>query len=144
MHAKDELSRDRDVPEDERWNRVNGKIENFLFETLAIKATVIRVTIPEDGKHITTHLDDRGRFIYSIVEENEFALHGIEIHLFALNQSAKNTFTRHMGIPSVRFGSVFLFKNGFRIYPFGEEEEDSWGLTAGSSRGRLDSLVREI
>lgn len=140
LHAKDELSQDREAPEDERWNRVNGKIENFLFETLAIKATVIRVTIPDDGEHITTRLDDRGKFIYSIVEKNEFTLHGIDIHLFALNQSAKNTFTRHMGIPSVAFGSVFLFKNGFRIYPFGEVGEDSWGIDRRKQQGQARFL----
>jgi signal transduction histidine kinase len=135
LHAKDECLQDKEVSDEEQWKRVNGKIENFLFEALAIKATVIRVTIPEDGKHITTCLEDRGKFIYSVVEENKFNLHGIDIHLFALNQSAKNTFTRHMGIPSVQFGSVFLFKNGFRIYPFGEEGEDSWGIDRRKQQG---------
>ncbi|MGA2061962.1 MAG: ATP-binding protein [Thermoguttaceae bacterium] len=135
LHAKDELSQDKKVPKDEKWNRVNGRIKNFLFEALAIKSTVIRVTIPEDGKNLTTRLEDRGKFIYSVVEENKFNLHGIDIHLFALNQSAKNTFTRHMGIPSVQFGSVFLFKNGFRIYPFGEEGEDSWGIDRRKQQG---------
>jgi signal transduction histidine kinase len=33
-----------------------------------------------------------------------------------------------MGIEPVNYGSIFLFKNGFRVYPFGNKGDDSWGL----------------
>ena len=33
-----------------------------------------------------------------------------------------------MGIKSADYGSVFLYKNGIRIYPFGEPGEDSFSL----------------
>ena len=29
-----------------------------------------------------------------------------------------------MGVNIVEYGSVFMYKNGFRIYPYGEEGED--------------------
>jgi len=135
LHAEDERLADKQVAHDEPWKRVNGKIETFLFEELRIKSTSVCVTIPPDGGPISTRLEDRGKFVYRITEENASGLHGIDIHLFALNQSAKNTFTRRMGIPAVQFGSVFLFKNGFRIYPFGEEGEDSWGIDRRKQQG---------
>jgi len=105
---------------------VNGKIKNTLFETLKIKTTNIRVTITEDGKNIISELTDRGDLIYKITEKNPFKnLFNIETFLFQLNRSAKVTFTKLMGINQIDFGSVFMYKNGFRIYPFGESGDDS-------------------
>jgi len=105
---------------------VNGKIENKLFETLQIKTTNIKVWITEDGKKIISELWDRGDLIYKITENNPFShLHNINTYLFQLNRSAKMSFTRLMGINQIDFGSVFMYKNGFRIYPFGESGDDT-------------------
>jgi signal transduction histidine kinase len=40
-----------------------------------------------------------------------------------------------MGMASVRFGSVFLFRNGFRVYPIGEEGDDSFGIDRRKQQG---------
>ena len=49
---------------------VNGRVGNFIFETLQEKTTFIRVSI-EDG-HINTSLTDRGELIYKIREPNPY------------------------------------------------------------------------
>ena len=104
---------------------INGRINNFIFEKLELKTTYIAVDISEDGERLTTELFDRGADVYRLVEDNpyktdKYKLSNIRIYLFALNQSAKNIFSRHMGISVVDFGSVFVYKNGFRIHPIGE------------------------
>jgi signal transduction histidine kinase len=33
-----------------------------------------------------------------------------------------------MGVPPVQFGSIFLFKNGFRVFPIGEQGVDTFGI----------------
>ena len=93
---------------------------------LEIKTTNIAVEISQDGEFITSTLQDRGSLIYKIKEKNTFSsnLSNIRIYLFQLNRSAKANFARLMGIPSVQYGSIFMYKNGFRVYPFGEEGED--------------------
>ena len=40
-----------------------------------------------------------------------------------------------MGIPSVQFGSIFLFRNGFRVLPIGAEEDDFFGLNRRKQQG---------
>lgn len=140
LRADGQREADREVAEDEPWAVVNGRIENFLFEELKIRSTEVRVSVSDDGEYVTTELHDRGRFVYRIAEENEYDIHGIEVHLFALNQAAKNVFTRRMGVPSVQYGSVFLFKNGFRVYPFGEVGEDSWGIDRRKQQGQARFL----
>ena len=69
----------------------------------------------------------------------------IKIHLFQLNQAAKINFRKVMGIPPVQYGSVFMYKNGFRVYPFGEEGEDSLGIDRRKQQGYARYLgTREI
>ncbi|MBN8695870.1 MAG: sensor histidine kinase [Bacteroidetes bacterium] len=135
-----------DVQEtDSRW-KVNGLVKNFIFEKLGLKTTQIFSIISEDGKFVTTELIDRGELIYKVKEKNNFSLlANIKYHLFYLNTSAKNNFYRQMRIRSVDFGSVFLYKNGIRIYPFGEEGKDSFGMDKRKAQGYSRNLgTREV
>ncbi len=50
-----------------------------------------------------------------------------------------------MGMRSVEFGSVYLFINGFRIPPYGEIDNDSFGLEMRKGQGQRRYLGgREI
>jgi hypothetical protein len=114
---------------------VNGRVGNFIFSALKEKTTFIEVEI-SDGL-IRTALRDRGELIYRVQEANTYShlnRSGFRCEIYYLNQSAKLTFARRIGVPSVRFGSVFVFRNGFRVYPIGDENDDWFGLTAESSR----------
>ena len=122
--ASDELVQDKN--EKIERNKLNGKIKNFIFETLGLKTTQIKVEIIENGGVVKTTLTDRGKEIYWIKERNHYPLlSDIKINLFVLNFEAKINFKKQMDIRSVDYGSVFIYKNGFRIYPFGEEGDDT-------------------
>lgn len=153
LYAPEYLEQDKLVEKSRQWEVVNGPIKNFLFENLGLKTTFINVMIPQDGSYVHTTLVDRGTLIFELKELNtfgydDFKLSGVEVSLFALNRSAKSHFTRYMGTPLVNFGSVFLYKNGFRVHPIGEVGDDSFGLdsrkTQGTSRylGTRDVLGR--
>jgi len=105
-------------------DRVNGAVRNFIFEHLEIKTTQIITEIKPDSNVIVTTLKDRGRDIYTLTEKSPYTISGVKIILFQLNRSAKISFTGMMGLQPLKYGSVFMYKNGFRIYPFGEEGED--------------------
>jgi signal transduction histidine kinase len=53
-----------------------------------------------------------------------------------LNPYAKVYFEKQMGIRSVDFGSVYLFINGFRIPPYGDIDNDSFGMEVRKTQGR--------
>ena len=117
--APDEILRDQ--KENEIRKKVNGIIKNVVFESLGLKTTQIKVSIIENGGVIQTTLIDRGVEIYSLKEKNPYnKLFDITILLFVLNRAGKMNFKKIMGVNSVEYGSVFIYKNGFRIYPFGE------------------------
>jgi len=125
---------------------VNGRVGNFIFSTLREKTTFIQVSIADN--HIHTTLTDRGELIYKIREPNSYKQldqSGFKCEIYYLNQSAKLTFARRVGLPSVQFGSVFLFRNGFRVYPIGNDGDDWFGFDRRKQQGYARFLgTREI
>ena len=130
---------DDDVIE-EYYKKVNGTVKNLIFETLKLKTTSIEVAISDDGKEMVTKLVDRGEDIYKITESSPFNLHNIYFKIYHLNQSAKVTFSRRMGFPIYKYGHVAVYKNGFRIYPFGDVEEDNFGVDIRKSHKEFSRL----
>jgi signal transduction histidine kinase len=111
------------------YNTINGEIKNFIFDQLDIRTTKITSTISTDGKFMSTKLVDRDMFIYEVTEHNKYELlKNVSVTLYFLNRSAKTIFSRRMGIQPVEYGSIFVYKNGFRIYPYGERGDDSLGI----------------
>ena len=144
LAVPDEESADKD--ETETRDRVNGRIKNFLFEELGVRTTEIHCEVDKDGEKITTTLTDRGTLIYRLVERCPFDhLQNIRVHLFALNRSAKIHFKKVMGVANVQYGSVFLYKNGFRVHPLGEEGDDRLGIDRRKQQGMARYLgTRDI
>ncbi|MBU2914845.1 ATP-binding protein [Reichenbachiella agariperforans] len=121
-------------------DRVNGPVKNGILDILNLKTTQISITISDEL--IDTKLIDRGTLIYHISEDNKSfdLIEDLKLDLYYLNTSAKNNFTRNMGIQPVNFGSIFLFKNGFRVQPYGEIGDDSWGLDYRTQQGYARTL----
>ncbi len=112
--------------EKERNEKFIGKIENTIFQKLDFKTTSIECEIVDQGKCILTTLKDKGETIYWIKEWFDYYpyIKNVRITLYYLNTYAKAFFTKQTGFRSVQYGSVFLFLNGFRIPPYGEEGDD--------------------
>lgn len=127
---------------------INGPIQNFIFSTLQEKTTFIEVTLSKDGSYFETALTDRGELVYRIREKNPHAAMAnshFQCQIFYLNLSAKQTFKRRIGIQSTQFGSVFLFKNDFRVFPVGDDGDDWWGLSKRKQQGYARFLgTREV
>jgi len=129
-----EREKNNDKNEDIERNKVNGLVKNFIFEVFNIKTTHVIVIIKDDK--IITELIDRGELIYKIEEENTYNLiEDAKYSLFFLNRAAKYNFSLIMGIRPVQFGSIFLFKNGFRVYPYGNVGDDSLKIDRRKQQG---------
>ncbi|HRG69580.1 MAG TPA: sensor histidine kinase [Saprospiraceae bacterium] len=135
INVLDEIETDKHF--EEYHQKVNGPVSNFIFHALDFRTTKIQSSISNDGKQITTKLTDGGTLIYEIKEINKWELLShIDSTIYYMNMSAKQTFARRMGLSSNRFGHIFLYKNGFRIYPYGEPGEDTFKIDARKSQGR--------
>ena len=118
-------------------NIVNGEIKNLIFETLEIKTTkIVSKVLNEKQKQIETSLIEGGKLVYKIIEENKYQnLFNVDCELYFLNHSAKLTFKKRMGVDSVSYGHVFIYKNGLRIYPYGDRYEDPLKMDNRKSQG---------
>ena len=117
---------------------VNGKVENPILDILRGRTTAIHVKLIDAGKVIDSRLEDRGELIYHIKEKNPYPFlkrSEFSAAVYFLNRSAKSVFARRMGLPSIHFGSIFLFRNGFRVFPIGQEHDDFFGLTYRQQQG---------
>lgn len=119
------------------YDRVNGVIENTVFEKLKFNTTYIDSKINEDGSKITTTLSHDGEVIYTVVERNVFFdnMKNVSIIIHFMNQYKKSYFKRQSGIHVVEFGSIFLFINGYRVSPYGDRDNDWLQLNSRKAQG---------
>lgn len=148
LDVEEEKENDRKKSENENVydkDIVNGMVINHVFDVLNIKTTKITAAISKDGKKITTILNDRGIPLFEIEEKNKYGIKDIKGTIYSLNRAAKINFTKMMGIESVNYGSVFIYKNGFRVYPYGEPEKDFMNIDRRKAQGYNRYLgTREI
>ncbi len=132
IEAKEFINTDNDS----RNNlKINGVIDNSILKVLDLKTTQIDVKLK--GSIISTKVIDRGALIYHIEEPNPYhtIINDLEINLYFLNFSAKINFGKLMDIEPVNYGNVFLFKNGFRVQPYGNVGDDSWKIDNRKQQG---------
>jgi signal transduction histidine kinase len=134
INVSDELNEDSSTPYHEK---IAGEVKNQIFEKLDFKTTFIESFISKDGNKIITELKDKNETIFRLIEKNiDFPLlKDIKITIYYLNPYAKGFFRKQTGIDSVEFGSVYLFINGFRIPPYGDRENDAFGLEVRKGQG---------
>lgn len=115
--------------------KINGIIDNTILKVLDLKTTQIDLVVKDNL--ITTKITDRGTLIYHIEEPNNYQsiIDNLKINLYFLNRSAKINFGKLMDIEPVNYGNVFLFKNGFRVQPYGNVGDDSWKLDSSKQQG---------
>jgi signal transduction histidine kinase len=139
IHAKEYI--ENDVKTKAEFSKVNGLVSNNIYEAIGLSTTRIEVRF-RDGV-ISTKLIDRGALIYEIQENPDFKHINdipINIDLSFLNRAAKSRFTRFMGITALDFGHVFLFKNGYRVMPYGVRGNDILGYDDRKSQGMMRYL----
>lgn len=116
---------------------INGPIENKIFEELDFRASSIQADIDADGKKIVFELRHDGDFLFRSTERNPYSeLRNVSLSLFYLNQPAKAFFKRRSGYRSVDYGSVFLFLNSFRVFPYGSIGDDWLGIDKRKAQGQ--------
>jgi len=118
-------------------NIVNGEIQNLIFETLDLKTTKIVSKVSSKSlNQIETTLFEGGKLVYKIIEENPLPdLNNLEYVVYFLNRSAKTTFSRRMNMQPVEYGHIFMYKNGLRVYPYGERAEDPLNMDNRKAQG---------
>lgn len=152
-HWKELAELEEDDNKVDRWKQkgpVNGKIENRIIDLIRVKSPSIRSKICEG--YISTEIYEGESFLIRTVEKSSFSFLGwenaaesIETEVFYLDREAKNIFTRIMGMRPVDFGSIHVYKNAFRVFPYGQEGDDWLELDRNKGQGWRRTLsTRDI
>lgn len=121
----------------------HSNIKNDVFEYMQNKAIYISTII--SGETIRINLFDSGNLVLSNTIKNTTLITSVDFKVFFASQSAKTIFKRQTGQEIVNYGNVFIYKNKFRIYPFGERGYDIFGIDIRKSQGHYRYLgSREI
>lgn len=125
---------------------ISGKIENRIFEQLDFRTTSIHAETHTDGKKIDISMRHDGEEVFKVTERSPYSrLRSLNASIYYLNQPAKAFFTRTTGYRSVEFGSIFLFLNGFRVFPYGDEGNDWLAIDRRKQQGYSRNLgTREL
>lgn len=137
----------------ERWKPrgpVNGAIENIVIEEVRERSSWIQGTIQNGMIEISLH--EGNELLIKTTEISKFKRIGllenaekIEAEIFFLNRNAKNIFTRLMGVRPVDFGSIHVYRNAFRVFPYGQTGDDWLELDRAKGQGWKRSLsTRDI
>lgn len=119
-------------------------IKSDIAEVLKDKSITIEAKF---DKKINVKLFDRGQKIYEIESDNLTVLKScpIKVNVNYLTISAKSAFTKRMKIEPVNYGNIFIYKNDFRVLPYGETDYDLFGLNIRKTQGYNRYLgTREI
>ena len=118
-------------------HEINQPIRNKVFDDLDFRTSSISAEIDALGKEIRIELRHDGDFVFRSSELNPYeSLNAIRVKIYFLNQPAKAFFKRRTGYHSVQYGSIFLFLNGFRVFPYGSEGDDWLGLDRRRQQGQ--------
>lgn len=109
-------------------------IKSNIAEVLKDKSITVEAIF---DKKINVKLFDRGQKIYEIESDNLTILSSCPIgaNINYLTTSAKLAFTKRMKIEPVNYGNIFIYKNNFRVMPYGEKDYDLFGLNMRKTQG---------
>lgn len=112
---------------------IDEDVRNTVSSVLDKKTIFLECNI--NPNTIELELVDKEKTIYKIKMENPSILETLFAKIYYLNPAAKNNFKRSMGVHAKDYGSIFLYKNNFRIFPYGEPYFDSFGLNLRKPQG---------
>lgn len=109
-------------------------IKSNIAEVLKDKSITVEAKFEEN---INVKLFDRGEKIYEIEADNTTVLKTcpIKVNVNYLTISAKSAFTKKMKVEPVNYGNIFIYKNNFRVLPYGDTDYDLFGLNMRKTQG---------
>lgn len=115
------------------YSELSGSISNNVIETIIDRSIYLKVEI--SSNFIRSVLTHNGNFVCEISYENDTILDNVTFELFHLSTGAKMNFTKKMGVPFTRYGNIFIYRNGYRVIPYGNEDYDIFGLNIRKTQG---------
>lgn len=124
-----------------KFNNYEEKIVNDSFE---YATTGINASLSQAGDLIYTIFDESFENT-NILKTGKPSFGPIDVRILYLDAVAKRAFARRNGISTREYGNIKLFRDNFRILPYGEMENDWLGIDNKHAQAVFRSLgTRDI
>ena len=118
--------------------------EKIVNDSLEYATTGIHATLSCDGK-LDYSIFDESFSSNNTIHLNKPSFGPVEILILYIDAGAKRAFARRNGISTREYGNIKLFRDNFRILPYGEMENDWLGIDNKHAQAVFRSLgTRDI
>ena len=118
--------------------------EKIINDSLEYATTGINAKLSGDGA-LTYQLFDDLTTVNNSISVNKPSFGPVGIKILYMDAAAKRAFARHNGITTREYGNIKLFRDNFRILPYGEMENDWLGIDNKHAQAVFRSLgTRDI
>ena len=100
----------------------------MIAEISANDPEKIRITVNKDGLE------------YESIQTNPFSFGSVKAQVFMFNQGDKIRFANRYGLRVREYGNIRLYRDSFRIYPYGEAKNDWLDLDRRQTQGLMRFL----
>ncbi len=115
------------------------RIKNELFEEM--ESYIVKSSVKKNGGVEQIIIDNQELVSHNKYSNPRYSLiPNINLIIYYLPIHAKARFSKKMGITFKDYGSIFLYRNGFRIRPYGERANDWLAIDVRKSQHTGDRL----
>ncbi len=102
---------------------LNEQREKILNDAFEYSLTSIEASIYSDGT-LQYKISDQDFQFNEIVLQKEPVFGPAKLKIIYMDSAAKRAFTKRTGLSTREYGNIKVFRDNFRIYPYGEREND--------------------
>ncbi|NOL31115.1 sensor histidine kinase [Bacillus altitudinis] len=106
----------------------NGKSEKIINDAFEYSNTYIEGNINEQGEFKYVILDNELVQSNEIIKLNEPIFGSAKLKIIYMDRAAKLGFTKRTGLSTKDYGNIKVFRDNFRIFPYGEKDNDWLGI----------------
>ncbi len=106
----------------------------------AVSSLWITAEISEDSPDIICTTVTKDGLAYETIQSNEFSFGSIKAQVFMFNQGDKVRFANRYGLRVRDYGNIRLYRDSFRIYPYGEAKNDWLDIDRRQTQGMMRFL----
>lgn len=121
---------------------------DFIYHNLE---RIVNDSLVNSNVFIEGEISEHGRFEYTIFDkvviENEVrsqttpSFGPVKLKIIYMDKAAKQAFSKKNGIYSRQYGNIKLFRDNFRVFPYGEASNDWLGIDNEHAQGVFRTLA---
>ena len=112
----------------------NGNCERIVNDSFEYATTGIQVQLDQYGV-MNYEIFSSLEVIKKTIDLKPTGFGPLQLKILYMDRAAKNAFTRRTGMQTREYGNIKLFRDNFRVLPYGEKENDWLGIDNKHAQG---------